>query len=62
MKQDHLWEIFQKTGKVEDYLRYCGITSVASGNNALVDNIGTGETRHEANHRRTDCAGKQQNR
>lgn len=62
MKQEHLWEIFQKTGKVEDYLRYCGVTPFASGSNALTDNTRTGEHRYEDNHRRTDRAGKQQNR
>ena len=25
MDQDKLWATFQQTGKVHDYLRYCGI-------------------------------------
>lgn len=60
MKQEHLWEIFQKTGKVEDYLRYCGVASSAADN--TVADYRTGVTHHEADHRRTDRAGKQHHR
>ncbi|MBR2407019.1 MAG: hypothetical protein IKB04_08305 [Clostridia bacterium] len=58
MDQEKLWATFQKTGKVEDYLRYCGIdvytNTVAEEHN--------GEPVHEDNHRRTDHSGKQQYR
>ena len=59
MEQEKLWAIFQKTGKVEDYLRYCGIDMYSSGTNAVAD---TQEDPYECDHRRTDRAGKQQYR
>ncbi len=58
MDQEKLWATFQKTGKVTDYLRYCGIDAYT---NSVADET-DGETVHEADHRRTDRAGKQQYR
>lgn len=61
MDQEKLWATFQKTGKVEDYLRYCGIDVYAAGANSTAEEE-NGETVNEADHRRTDRAGKQQYR
>lgn len=58
MEQDKLWATFQKTGKVTDYLRYCGIDLYENGTNSVAKQ----EELHEADHRRTDRAGKQQHR
>ena len=58
MDQEKLWATFQKTGKVADYLRYCGIDIYENGTNSVSDR----EETNEADHRRTDRAGKQQYR
>ncbi len=55
MDQDRLWATFQKTGKVADYLRYCGIDVYEAG----AENLVKQEEPHEADHRRTDRAGEQ---
>ena len=60
MDQDKLWATFQKSGKVEDYLRYCGIDICDA--ESSVRNTPDGEATNEADHRRTDRAGKQQYR
>ena len=60
MEQEKLWAAFQKTGKVDDYLRYCGIDIYGNGTNSVAEN--DGETTYESDHRRTDRAGKQQHR
>ena len=57
MDQEKLWATFQKTGKVEDYLRYCGI-DVYGGMNSVADEA-NGEAEYETDHRRTDRARKQ---
>ncbi len=51
MEQDKLWATFQKTGKVQDYLRYCGIDLYASAENSVADAEGKP---HETDHRRPD--------
>lgn len=61
MDQEKLWAVFQKTGKVEDYLRYCGIDMYSAGTNTVADTA-TQEEPYERDHRRTDRAGKQQYR
>lgn len=60
MEQEKLWATFQKTGKVEDYLRYCGIDSYENGTNSVAED--DGETTNESDHRRPDRTGKQQYR
>lgn len=60
MEQEKLWAVFQKTGKVEDYLRYCGIDIYENGTDSVAGS--NGETTNESDHRRTDRAGKQQYR
>lgn len=60
MEQEKLWAVFQKTGKVDDYLRYCGIDFYSNGTDSVAEN--DGETAYESDHRRTDRAGKQQHR
>ncbi len=61
MEQDKLWATFQKTGKVADYLRYCGIDIYETGTSSTAETDHQ-EASHEADHRRTDRAGKQQYR
>ena len=57
MEQDKLWAAFQKSGKVEDYLRYCGIDTFDAGANAVpVQSAQEGQ--HETDNRRTDNSGK----
>ena len=51
MEQDKLWATFQKTGKVQDYLRYCGIDLYASGENSVAEAKGN---KDETDHRRPD--------
>lgn len=58
MDQEKLWAAFQKTGKVEDYLRYCGIDVYT---NSAADSESE-ENNHEPNDRRTDYPRKQQYR
>lgn len=57
MEQDKLWAAFQKSGKVEDYLRYCGIDRFDAGTNAVLGES-TQEDEHETDNRRTDNSGK----
>jgi hypothetical protein len=58
MDQEKLWAAFQKTGKVEDYLRYCGIDIYTNS----VSDFESEEGIHESNDRRTDHSRKQQYR
>ena len=58
MDQEKLWATFQKTGKVEDYLRYCGIDIYT---NSVADSA-TEEDIYEFDNRRTDHSRKQQYR
>ncbi len=58
MDQEKLWATFQKTGKVEDYLRYCGIDVYT---NSVADPE-SNEVINESNDRRTDHPRKQQYR
>ncbi len=51
MEQDKLWATFQKTGKVHDYLRYCGIDVYGTGENSVAE---AKETPHETDDRRAD--------
>lgn len=53
MEQDKLWAAFQKSGKVQDYLRYCGIDRFDAGTNAVLGEL-TQEDEHETDNRRTD--------
>lgn len=57
MEQDKLWAKFTRTGKVQDYLEYCGIDVGTAGENALVPP--QREEHHDQNHRRPDHSGKQ---
>jgi hypothetical protein len=57
MDQDKLWAKFTKTGKVSDYLKYCGVDM----GDAAVNSVAQEDT-HETNDRRTDHSGKQQYR
>lgn len=50
MDQDKLWATFQKTGKVQDYLRYCGVDVYRTGENSVVEK----EKPRETDDRRTD--------
>lgn len=59
MEQDKLWAKFTRTGKVSDYLEYCGIDLVGGENAATPP---TQEASHETDHRRADHSGKQQHR
>ncbi len=51
MDRDKLWATFQKTGKVHDYLRYCGVDVYASGENSVAN---AEEHKRETDDRRTD--------
>lgn len=55
MDQDKLWAKFTRTGKVSDYLEYCGIDRV-NGENAVTPQ--TQEAPYETDHRRPDHSGK----
>lgn len=57
MEHDKLWAAFQKSGKVEDYLRYCGIDIYETGSNALLEKP-LQEEPHEPDNRRTYHSGK----
>lgn len=57
MEQDKLWAAFQKSGKISDYLRYCGIDIYETGTNAVAGEK-TQEDSHETNDRRTDNSRK----
>ena len=57
MEQDKLWAAFQKSGKISDYLRYCGIDIYETGTNAVAGEK-TQEDFHETNDRRTDNSRK----
>lgn len=59
MDQDKLWAKFKETGKVSDYLKYCGVDMGENAQNAVSEHS---EERHETDHRRTDHTGKQQYR
>ena len=52
MKQEKLWAVFQETGKVEDYLRYCGIDIYTTGANSAAEEH-NGEPANENHHRRS---------
>ena len=52
-----LWSAFAQTGRVEDYLRYCGVDIYAAGQNTAPP---PEERRHD--HRRPDPQGVQQHR
>ena len=58
MDQDKLWARFTRTGKVTDYLQYCGVDVVDES--ARVQE--PSEEPHEADHRSSDHSGKQQYR
>lgn len=60
MDKDKLWAVFERTGRVEDYLRYCGMDVYDSGGENVVPV--TKESPYETDHRRADSAGKQQYR
>lgn len=51
-KRDALWKIFEKTGRPEDYLKYCGIDSFDAANAVCPEN--PPEETHETDDRRTD--------
>ena len=58
MDQDKLWARFTQTGKVTDYLKYCGVDIVDAAARAEEPS----EEPHEADHRSSDYSGKQQYR
>ena len=62
MEQDKLWAKFTRTGKVADYLEYCGVDVGTAVNALATDTPKTQEAPHEADHRRADHPGKQQYR
>ena len=51
MEQEKLWATFQKTGKVQDYLRYCGIDLPETAENSVAE---AKEKPHETDNRRAD--------
>lgn len=51
-KRDALWKIFEKTGRPEDYLKYCGIDSFDAANAVCPEK--PPEETHETDDRRTD--------
>ena len=53
MKDDKLWAKFEKSGKVADYLRYCGVDMGETLNSTAQ------EEPHEIPNRGTDHSGKQ---
>ncbi len=57
MEQEKLWAVFQKTGKVEDYLRYCGIDIYTTGVNSTAEEQ-HGDAANEDHHRRPHREGK----
>lgn len=59
MDQDKLWATFEKTGKVQDYLRYCGVDVYGSGENSVA---GAKETSNETDDRCADHTRKQHRR
>lgn len=59
MDKDKLWARFEQTGKVSDYLRYCGADVLPFGVNAVGQES---ENENEADDRRADHSGKQQYR
>ena len=57
MEQDKLWNTFAATGKVEDYLKYRGIT-VPGATNSVKEESGYGNRPQTASHdRRPDSQG-----
>ncbi|MBQ3259117.1 MAG: hypothetical protein IJA68_01200 [Clostridia bacterium] len=58
MDKDKLWARFEQTGKVSDYLKYCGVDVFSSETNAVQGS----EEPNETDDRRTDHSGKQQYR
>ncbi len=61
MDSEKWWNTFEQTGKIEDYLRYCGIDIHASGTATVAEDT-TQEAPYERYHRRPDSARKQQYR
>lgn len=59
MDKDKLWARFEQTGKVSDYLKYCGVDVMASETNAVEQES---NQPNETDHRRTHHSGKQQYR
>lgn len=51
MDQDKLWATFAKTGKVQDYLRYCGVDVYGNGENSVAN---AEENKRETDDRRID--------
>ena len=65
MDQNDLWTAFKKTGRIEDYLRYCGVDIYQNMSNSLPSQEGgcsAGGTVHAADDRRPNHPGKQQHR
>lgn len=56
MEQDKLWATFQKTGRVQDYLKYCGIDGFEAV--PAEDTGNTQEGAHETDNRCADHTGK----
>lgn len=52
-RREEWWNAFVRTGRIEDYLRYCGVD---------VYDVMTGKEKRQdaADHRRTDHPGEQQ--
>ena len=58
MDKDKLWARFEQTGRVTDYLKYCGVDVLSSETNAAQGS----EEPNETDDRRIDHSGKQQHR
>lgn len=61
MPRGDLWEAFAKTGRIEDYLRYCGVDIYQQPNNAIPP-PGKEPPPHAPDNGRPDHPGKQQYR
>lgn len=62
MKRENYWSAFAKTGRIEDYLRYCGVDIYESGVNAVTPQSSQEAPPHASDNRRPDHSGKQQYR
>ncbi len=63
MKRDNYWSAFAKTGRVEDYLRYCGVDIYETGTSAVSPPRPREEKPpYASDNRRPDHPGKQQYR
>lgn len=63
MKRDNYWSAFAKTGRVEDYLRYCGVDNLRKRRGCRIPAPSTEEQPpYASDNRRPNHPGKQQYR